>query len=282
MHRRAFLAGFLSLALNGSAALAQTVVTDFAGLQAAFVNDAVIEVRGPIIFPTSLIGSPRNVTIHGEGSTWMAATAAPLISFSGQRLTINGPIMWNDQPGGVGLLFTAGAGSIHLSRVQINTRGHGIIASGTNGAGLWISDIHMNGLAPGSFSIGIQLGQWDTAFLSGVLIEEHDTGMRVAMGGHSANIMVSNVVIDRALLGIVVDPSYPSDGLANLLIDSLWVACNRPTAPPSWASGLSVNASSGRVATIRASAIYATGCPQAWNLYGEAKGGGFSVGWSSH
>lgn len=254
-------------------------VTDCASLVASVaVNNSRIEIDGDIVCPSSLIVSGNSVSISGTGRIISGASGQPVAFVSATNFRVDGVSLWNEHGSG---LFLNGAGRVYLSNLQINTRGHGIDA--VNVAGLWLSGVHMNGLNPGTSSIAIIVRQWDTVSISDLLIEEHDTGLRLGVGGIAANIVIGNIVIDRSLIGFHIEPTGGGQ-VHNVMASNVW-ASGRGNTPAAWTTPLLLDTSGGIAATIRIASLYATGFGTkslvTWTPSG-IPGGGFSVGWQSH
>lgn len=193
-----------------------------------------------------LVGSEKLIT----GPARINSAASPAILITGHDVTFRDLIITG---AGDGVLLD-GAVKVRLESVQINTlSGTGVHAA--NGAGLWLSNAHFNG-AQGYRSIGVRFGNWDSAWLRDVLIEEHDTGVRFGTGtGTTANIFLNGVVVDRAIVAFIVEP----DGNAsaqNIIVSNSWGAGSANGLVPISVSG---GSTTGYVGSIIFDACYFSG-----------------------
>jgi hypothetical protein len=246
------------------------MATTYAEIQAQLCDHAVIEIKGNIAFPAMLQVPFNHVRFVGTGRVFGAA--ADTFHVSGQDVRMEGFEIWNEHGRGVRL---DGASKFRARDMQINTLHDGIVPE--RGAGLWLSGLHFNGFTPHN-NRALCFGQWDTAFLTDLLIEEHGCGMRFGWGGKTSNIHGNGLTIDRARVGIQVEANGGS--IENLLFGTIWTAGmggNAGFCP------VLVDASSGPINTVRIVGLYATDYQHKQILTnGTVGGGGFSVGWERH
>lgn len=220
---------------------------DTAAINAAIQAHSSVNLSGSCVTSSPLnIGSDKLIT----GPAKVYATAQPAILITGQAVTLRDLVI---NGSGAGIVLE-GAVKVRLESMQINTlSGNSIHAA--NGAGLWASNVHING-AQGKSTIGIKVGTWDSLWLRDVLIEEHDTGVRLGTGtGTAANIFINGVVVDRAVVAFNIEP----DGMAsvqNVLVSNSWGAGSATGLVPVSISG---GSTTGYVGSIIFNSCYFSG-----------------------
>lgn len=242
----------------------------YADIQAQLADHAVIEIKGDITFPAMLQVPFNHVRFVGTGRVF--GMAADTFHVSGQDVRMEGFEIWNEHGKAI---RCDGATKFRARDMQINTIDDGIVFE--RGAGAWLTGLHFNGFAP-HLSRAIRFGQWDTAFLTDILIEEHGCGMRFGWGGKTSNIHGNGLTIDRARVGLQIEANGGS--IENLLFGRIWTAGMGSGAA---VCPVLVDATSGSINTVRISGLYATDYPNKQILTnGTVGGGGFSVGWERH
>lgn len=136
--------------------------------------------------------------------------------------------------------------SIRIYDVQINCFDTCLEAQ--RGSGLWVTNAHFNCLGPGATAI--RLGQWDTAVLTGVLIEECLNGVKPGYLGDTANTTGMGLYCDRTHVCWHLEPYQGS--AQNVDIMTSWVGnCFAP---------ISINGEHGEVGNITISGGRFTDC----------------------
>lgn len=185
-------------------------------LQAELDKGGRVEISGTCnVNDTLRITQPT--TLDGPG---VIVSKAPIaISIEARNVTLRNLIIWND---GVGV--NVNGGRVFLRDLQINTGSDGIRL--TKGAGAWMSGLHFNG-TPGHRSYAIKILQWDTAYVSDTLSEQHDGGFRIGGQDVVGNIYLSSVVLDRlGLIGMLIEPN--GGHVANIQASNLWMSGPAP------------------------------------------------------
>lgn len=94
-----------------------------------------------------------------------------------------------------------GTSVLRLQGGRLGSWGDGIVVNGD--AGLWVTSTHVNGNAPGSATRGVAfVGGFDSAWLTDVAIETHDTGVWIGSPDPTVEIWdlwFSGTIVDRAV-----------------------------------------------------------------------------------
>ena len=210
--------------LSNAATVSCAGVDDTATIQSAIAAGGIVELTGGTCRATGILTMATvNTTVVIDAP--VVSTASPVFRLTAQNVGIIGKARRLPIVGpGIGISIE-GSISIYLDLFQLNTGGTGIAA--VSGAGLWASRIHMNGTA-GANSSAMRFTQWDTAYLSHILSEEHDTGVRLGYGnGNVNNIQMTNIILDRLhatygqALRVEANPGYQ---VGNVQSVSLWAS----------------------------------------------------------
>lgn len=165
-------------------------------------------------FSTRLAISGTRKTIFGGGRLNFYTGPGPLMNGTACCLAVD--VFAQD---GIGVEVTGSKN--HIEGHDINSKNDGIWAHGS--AGLWVRDALLNGIAPSASneSKALNIEGWDTAFIDDVLTEEHHTGMRLGMNQAASNIIVGSLAVDRAVVGVHLQPS---SAIHNVSFANYWAA----------------------------------------------------------
>ena len=192
-----------ALHLIATAVDAATIVNctgenDSPALQAALdAPRASVLVSGDCRLTQPLFIAAWDVTLRGESS------ATLLYDGPGYAMTIWGPqrtlvrdvAVWSNAGG---VFVGGGAINTRFQAVRVNAYGGDAFTLG-EGSGFWLNNqSHLNG-TPGLGTRGVRVnGPWDTGVISDVVVEEHDSCLRLG-GEHGAVVAftIVNLVCDR-------------------------------------------------------------------------------------
>lgn len=246
-------------------------MTTFADIQAQLAPNAVIRIDDDIVFPAMLQVPHEKVRFVGTGRIFCMPGVSDAFHISGADVRMDDFTIWNEHGAGIRV---DGGSKFRAYDLQINTLGDGLIFE--NGAGAWVRGVHLNGLGTQN-NRAIRFGQWDTAFIDSVLVEEHGCGMRFGWGGHTANIQISTLTVDRARVGMQIEAF--GGRIDNIQISNLWTAGRTGGGA---ICPLLVDATSGPINTVRIDQLFATGFASQTLTNGTVGGAGLSVGWQHH
>lgn len=221
--------GLLGVLLAVGLASAETFIRcqstrDGPAIQAALNAGGAIRLEGTCGVATGLTAPLAKTLLMGPASLVLGGP----LTITGTTVTIQDLVLWTP---GIGVV--AGSGT-RIERAQINSGGHGLVASG--GSGLWLRSVHFNG-TPGANTSAVLLGWnvtggapgWDSAWVTDTLIEAHDTGVRLGgPDGATCNIWLSGLVIDRVKwIGLHVEP-WGRGFVCNVQAVNLWMGGRAP------------------------------------------------------
>ncbi len=220
-------------------------MTTYASICAALAPNTTIEISGVVTLPAPIDLTHNNVRLVGAGTLVSEPGCPEAIIMRGRRQTVEGLTIWNEHGRGI---RAENAGGIYVTRCQINTKGDGLWAK--NGAGLWVAGTHFNALgAP--YTRAILIGQWDTAFITDTLSEEHHNGLRLGWQGESANVLVPSMTVDRSKVAFQLEPL--AGKIVNFRAGTLWAAGQNGGICP-----VIADESSGTITNCSITDLYAT------------------------
>lgn len=188
-----------------------------AALQSAITANANVLLAGDVTCTGTIFVNQNNVRISGPGRL-ISSALGPAIQISSTNVFLSDFEVIAATENGIDMV--SGAGKVTLEGMTVRSNKDSLYLNG--GAGLWVRGLHTDG-ADTPNSMGIRASNWDTIFLSDVLMEQHGSGIRLGWAGDTANVVATNVVIDRSQsVALWIEPN--SGSVANVQFANLWGA----------------------------------------------------------
>ena len=214
---------YISVAAQAGQSIVCNGQADWSVIQGALDAGGRIEIADVCVVHETLFAEVEQTSLEGPGR--IISSADPAIMVTGRNITFERFRL--DAPG-VGVEFR-GSGRTFLRDLQINSGDDGLLL--ITGAGLWASGLHFNGV-PGNADYAVRIIEWDTAFFTDILSEEHDGGFRIGNRFDVANLWLSNIVLDRLrIIGIFIEPVTPGH-VANVQMVNIWAHGNSVAMAP--------------------------------------------------
>lgn len=213
------LVSVILLLLGPTVALAATVncgtADDTIPIQAALDQGGLVQLTG-ICVVNQPVQIRRDSTWLEGGVLWGPGVQIQRVRRAGLRnIELRGA--------SVGIQITESI-LITVDNVYVDSTDHGLRADSV--AGLWVRGSHFNGRSvPGSYGllIGASPQGFEAVWVTDTLVETHYGGVRLGGSGNVRNIWLTNLVMDRVFVGLMVAP-WATASVENVRVTNCWVS----------------------------------------------------------